>query len=135
MGQQISGITHEKTNIHQDNNSSLIPTNHEENIANSANVSYLHTDDSQTILSDHRPVLSDKAKANIIMALHRSGAYNRTVEMQRTKTCTCLTQHIIHAHISNIEDLNLEIQMLRNTVDKYKTMYYTLHDRIKNDKK
>lgn len=77
-------------------------------------------------------ILSDQSKNTLVNELLRVNINNKIQDEKKNNRDDVVTRCVIDTHLSNIDDLVQENKMLRETVEKYKKMYYDLHNNICN---
>ncbi|VBB18813.1 hypothetical protein YASMINEVIRUS_1345 [Yasminevirus sp. GU-2018] len=82
-----------------------------------------------------RMVISDKSKAFLAQELLKVQVENRESEILKARSSAFITKAVFTAQESNISDLALENKMLRESVDKYKNLYFNLCKSLDNLRK
>jgi hypothetical protein len=83
----------------------------------------------------YRPTLSLKAKQILTNALFETEIENRKIDAKKDRlmhTQQKLIESVINAQKCNIEELDVENKMLRETVEKYRKLYFDLCNFTRN---
>lgn len=78
----------------------------------------------ELFVSDHAPILSKDSKIELTNILLRNEIDNRKMDDLRHAQHDCLCKHIFDSLNQNIYELSQENKMLRESLERYKKMYF-----------